>query len=131
MSTIGQRERATQTRVVELFKQQLGYEYYSYKGGDWQDRPNNSNIEEGYLRAWLVKRGLDESLITNAIRQLKQAATMGDGKKLYHANEDVYRLLRYGVKVRQGQGQNTKTVCNGEHYLGGQGDLSSFFHRRQ
>ena len=110
MSNIGQRERATQTRVVKLFKNQLGYKYYSYNGGDWQDRPNNSNIEEDYLRAWLVAQGVDQGLITNAIRQLKQAATMGDGKKLYHANKDVYSLLRYGVKVRQGQGETTKTV---------------------
>lgn len=35
---------------------------------------------------------------------------MGDGKKLYHANKEVYGLLRYGVKVRQGQDENTKTV---------------------
>jgi type I restriction enzyme R subunit len=35
---------------------------------------------------------------------------MGDGKKLYHANKDVYGLLRCGVKVRQGQGENTKTI---------------------
>lgn len=62
------------------------------------------------MRAWLIGQGVDEGLITNAIRQLKQAATMGDGKKLYHANKDVYSLLRYGVKVRQGQGETTKTV---------------------
>ena len=106
MSVIGQKERATQKRVVTLFQQKLDYDYY----GDWQDRADNSNIEEGYLRAWLSKQGNEDGLITNAIRQFKQAATMGDGKKLYHANKDVYSLLRYGVKVRQGQGENTKTV---------------------
>jgi type I restriction enzyme, R subunit len=108
MSTIGQRERATQNRVVALFqnKSLLDYQYY----GDWQDRAGNSNIEEGYLRDWLTKQGVDDGLISNAIRQFKQAATMGDGKKLYHANKEVYSLLRYGVKVRQGQGENTKTV---------------------
>jgi len=108
MSTIGQRERATQNRVVTLFqdKDLLDYQYY----GDWQDRAGNSNIEEGYLRDWLSKQGVDEGLITNVLRQFKQAATMGDGKKLYHANKEVYSLLRYGVKVRQGQGGNTKTV---------------------
>ena len=106
MSTIGQRERATQNRVVKLFQNQLGYTYY----GDWQDRPDNANIEEGYCRNWLSKQGVEDGLVTNAIRQFKQAATMGDGKKLYHANKEVYGLLRYGVKVRQGQGENTKTV---------------------
>jgi type I restriction enzyme R subunit len=106
MSTIGQRERATQYRAVKLFKNQLDYQYY----GNWQDRADNTNIEETYLRDWLTKQGVEHGLITNAIRQFKQAATMGDGKKLYHANEEVYSLLRYGVKVRQGQDENTKTV---------------------
>jgi len=115
MSTIGQRERATQNRVVELFKNTLDYKYYSYNGRDWQDRPNNSNIEEAYLRAWLVGQGTDEALITNAIRQFKQAATMGDGKKLYHANQDVYSFLRYGVKVRQGQAENTGMFLRNNH----------------
>ncbi len=106
MTKIGQKERATQNRVVTLFQQKLDYDYF----GDWQDRADNSNIEEGYLRGWLSKQGNEGGVITNAIRQFKQAATMGDGKKLYHANKDVYSLLRYGVKVRQGQGENTKTV---------------------
>jgi type I restriction enzyme R subunit len=106
MSKVGQLERSTQNRVIKLFQQHLDYQYY----GDWQDRADNSNIEEGYLRSWLSKQGVDEGLITNAIRQFKQAASMGDGKKLYHANKEAYSLLRYGVKVRQGQGENTKTV---------------------
>jgi len=106
MSIIGQKERATQNRVVKLFQQQLGYTYY----GDWQERADNSNIEEQYLHAWLTKQGVDDGLITQALRKLKQEAIMGDGKKLYHANKQVYSLLRYGVKVRQGQGENTKTV---------------------
>jgi type I restriction enzyme R subunit len=106
MSTIGQRERATQNRVVKLFRDRLGYAYY----GDWQDRTGNSNIEEAYLRSWLYKQGVDEAMATNALRKFKLAGGMGDGKKLYHANKDVYSLLRYGVKVSQGQGENTKTV---------------------
>jgi len=106
MSDIGQRERVTQNRVVKFFQNQLEYDYY----GDWQDRADNSNIEEVYLRPWLIKQGVDEGLIRNAIRQFKQAATMGDGKKLYHSNKAVYGLLRYGVKVRNGQGEQTQTV---------------------
>ncbi len=108
MSRIGQRERATQNRVVALFRNSaiLDYQYY----GDWQDRADNSNIEEFYLRDWLTKQGVDDGLIASAIRQFKLAASMGDGKKLYYANQEVYGLLRYGVKVRQGQGENTKTV---------------------
>ncbi len=106
MSKIGQNERATQNRVVRLFQDQLGYTYY----GDWQDRSANSNIETAYLRVWLEKQGMDEALINKALRQLSQAAALGDGKKLYQANLAVYGLLRYGVKVRSGQGDQTRTV---------------------
>ncbi len=106
MSAIGQTERATQNRLVQLFQQQLGYAY----NGNWQDRDGNSNIEESYCRQWLLKQGVDETMIASALRRVKQAASMGDGKKLYQANQEIYGLLRYGVKVRTGQGENTKTV---------------------
>ena len=106
MSQVGQRERATQKRVVALFRKQLGYDYY----GDWQDRAGNSNIEEGYLRDWLQRQGVDETMATKAIRKLKLAAAVGDGRKLYHANQAVYSELRYGVKVPQGQGKQNKNV---------------------
>ena len=106
MGSIGQRERATQNYVVKIFQRKLGYVYY----GDWQDRPDNSNLEEAYLRAWLSKQGVEDSLISNAIRKFKRLTTMGDGNKLYHANEAAYRELRYGVKVPQGQGKQDKTV---------------------
>ena len=43
LSTVGQPERATQDRVVALFRDELGYHYL----GDWTDRSGNSNIEEG------------------------------------------------------------------------------------
>ena len=46
MTTVGQIERITQNRVVELFQDQLGYRYL----GNWEDRENNSNIEENNLR---------------------------------------------------------------------------------
>jgi predicted metal-dependent hydrolase len=52
VSTVGQPERATQDRVVALFRDQLGYRYL----GDWTDRDSNSNIEEGLLSTWLKTR---------------------------------------------------------------------------
>jgi type I restriction enzyme, R subunit len=106
MSTVGQRERATQNRVIQLFQNQLGYAYL----GNWQDRPNNRNIEEGLLRDWLAKRGYSNTLINRALHQLGQAAALGEGKNLYDANKAVYSLLRYGVKVSPGAGEQTQTV---------------------
>jgi len=106
MSIVGQRERATQSRIVAFFQNELGYRYL----GDWQDRDGNKNIETGLLTAWLQKRGISDALITRAIRQLDTAAALGEGKKLYYANKDVYRLLRYGVKDKEGAGEQNQTV---------------------
>ena len=97
MSNVGQRERATQNRIVQFFQTDLGYRYL----GDLQDRANNKNIEVDILVFWLKKRGVSEALINRAIRQLDTAAALGEGKKLYYANKEVYRLLRYGVKDKE------------------------------
>ncbi len=106
MSNVGQRERATQNRIVKFFQQELGYRYL----GDWQERSNNKNIEVEILTAWLKKRGLSDALIGRAIRQLDSAAALGEGKKLYYANKDVYRLLRYGIKDKEGAGEQNQTI---------------------
>ena len=45
--SVGEREKKTQERVIKLFVNELGYTYL----GDFTDRPNNSNIEQEYLRA--------------------------------------------------------------------------------
>jgi len=47
MTTVGQPERATQDRVIALFRDELAYRYL----GDWTDRDGNSNIEGGLLSA--------------------------------------------------------------------------------
>jgi type I restriction enzyme, R subunit len=46
MNVIGKAERVTQNRVIALFRDELKYRYL----GDWSDRPDNSNIEEGLLK---------------------------------------------------------------------------------
>tara|TARA_R110001599_G_scaffold350254_2_gene580028 strand:+ start:9415 stop:12507 length:3093 start_codon:yes stop_codon:yes gene_type:complete len=106
MSNVGQRERITQTRIVQFFQKELHYRYL----GDWQDRNNNKNIEASILTDWLLKRGISEALINRAMRQLDVASSLGEGKKLYYANKDVYSLLRYGVKDKEGAGHQNETV---------------------
>ncbi|MEP4548450.1 MAG: HsdR family type I site-specific deoxyribonuclease [Saccharospirillum sp.] len=107
MSDVGQRERETQKRIVKLFHDQLGYEYL----GDWRDRDDlNSNIEKVFLEGWLKGRGVNDTLIKRALRELEHAAALGDGRHLYDANKDVYSLLRYGVKVKEGAGEQNQTV---------------------
>jgi type I restriction enzyme R subunit len=106
VSNVGQRERATQDRVVNFFQKELGYDYL----GDWQDRDNNRNIEPEYLRKWLLSRAVDPVLVEKAIRRLDTAAALGEGKKLYDVNKEVYRLLRYGIKEKTGAGEVKQTV---------------------
>ncbi len=105
MTTVGQIERATQNRVVRLFREQLGYDYL----GNWEERPDNRCVEEKLLRGALHLHGYANDLITRAIHELQKAA--GDqGRKLYDRNKAVYELLRYGVKVKPEVGENTVTV---------------------
>ena len=105
MSEVGQRERVTQDRVVQLFKNELDYRYL----GSLHDQ-NNKNLREQDLKVWLRKRGISDSLIQKAFRQLDAASALGEGRKLYYANKDVYQLLRYGVKDKEGQGEQNQTV---------------------
>ncbi|MBR9728298.1 type I restriction endonuclease subunit R [Shewanella intestini] len=106
MSTVGQKERATQNRVIRFFRDQLKYDYL----GNWEYREGNRNVETNLLSNWLKKRGIPEALIARTLRKLDMAAALGEGKKLYDANKEVYRLLRYGVKEKEGAGELNQTV---------------------
>jgi len=106
MSTVGQIERKAQDRVVQLFRDSLGYEYL----GNWDYRENNSNLEIELLAQNLRARGYNDNLINKATDKLKSDASLGGGRDLYEANRDVYGLLRYGVKVKPGVGEQTETV---------------------
>lgn len=105
MSTVGDRERATQNRVVKLFQSDLDYTYL----GNWKDRADNSNIEVELLRANLRRRGYADVVINKAIDEFVKAAT-NQVKSLYDINKEIYSLLRYGVKVSPDIGQNKETV---------------------
>ena len=106
MSTVGQREILTQRSVVAFFRDALGYTYL----GDWQDRPDNRNIESALLADWLKRQGHDAGIITKVRRELDKAAALGGSKTLYDANRMVYDLLRYGVKVQPDVGEQHVTV---------------------
>jgi type I restriction enzyme R subunit len=106
MSDVGQIERKAQDRVVKLLQEQLGFGYL----GNWGYREGNSNVEVESLAQNLRSRGYDDNLINKAIDKLKSDASLGGGRDLYEANRDVYGLLRYGVKVKAGIGEQTETV---------------------
>jgi type I restriction enzyme R subunit len=105
MNPIGQPERATQNRVIALFREELGYRYL----GDWTDRDGNSNVDEGLLSAWLTGRGYTQAQIAMALHRLRTEAD-NHSRTLYGNNQAVYKLLRYGVPVKTEAGKVTETV---------------------
>jgi type I restriction enzyme R subunit len=105
MSTVGQPERATQNRVIALFRDELKYRYL----GDWTDRDGNTNIEEGLLSAWLLRSGYSSAQVNVALYKLRSEAD-NHNRTLYGNNQAVYALLRYGVPVKIESGKVTETV---------------------
>lgn len=105
MTSIGQIERETQNRIVGLFIKQLGYHYL----GKWDER-GGSNIEEEEVRKYLsATKKYSKPLIDKAVYELNKAAG-NQSESLYDINKELYRMLRYGVKVRLEAGANTETV---------------------
>ena len=105
MTDIGKPERATQNRVITLFRDELGYRYL----GDWADRDGNSNIEEGLLTAYLTRNGYSAAQISIALYRMRTEAD-NHSRSAYGNNQAVYNLLRYGVPVKIEIGKVTETV---------------------
>ncbi|MBI1308645.1 MAG: HsdR family type I site-specific deoxyribonuclease [Proteobacteria bacterium] len=101
---VGKAERITQTRVVKLFIEKLGYRYL----GDLSEA-ENSNIRQDDLAAWLKKQGCTEVQISRAMFELRAAAD-DNNRSLYGNNQAVYKLLRYGVQVKTEAGHVTDTI---------------------
>lgn len=102
---IGQVEQKTQNRVIQFFQNTLNYRYLGDLSGQ-----DNKNIREDDLTTWLAKRGVSDDLIKDAIILLQKENYVGGGRRLYDANQAIYRLLRYGAKVKTGVGEQTQTV---------------------
>ena len=106
MSKVGQIERATQNRIVKLFRDDLFYEYL----GDWEERDGNCNVEEELLSKWLKSQGHDDKIIAKVLFEVNKAKAVGGNRSLYDANREIYGLLRYGAKVRPDVGKQHETV---------------------
>lgn len=102
---VGQIERATQNRVVALFRDRLGYEYL----GNWEERLGNSNIEVEHLTAFLTRAGHSETLIKKAMESLQKCVNRPQ-LSLYELNRETYSLLRYSAKEREKLGEHKQDV---------------------
>jgi type I restriction enzyme R subunit len=105
MTNVGSIERITQNRIVKLFQEELDYSYL----GNWEERENNSNIEEELITKYLQKTGYSQVQITKAIYELKTTAN-NFSDSLYTTNKNVYELLRYGADIKTEIGKNTEKV---------------------
>ena len=106
MNYIGKNERRTQDRIIGLFQQELGYRYL----GNWQDDLRRQPVEEGMLLNYLIKvKGYSSTLAKKAVEKFVKTVS-NLSQELYDANKEVYKLLRYGVTVREELGQPKETV---------------------
>lgn len=122
MSNVAQKERATQDRIVKLFtdKSKLDYDYLGY----WEERENNSNIEEAELKKYLHGTGkYTDDLISKAIFALKKEAGINSNDDLYTANKQVYSKLRYGTPVKEDALSKPVTV----HFIDWENPLENNF----
>ena len=75
VSEIGKSEKVTQSRVIALFLDELGYRIL----GDWPDRENRQ-IDEGLLRDWLVNREHSAEQIGRTLDLLGREANNRHGR---------------------------------------------------
>ena len=76
MSTVGEQELRTQLRVVEFFRDVLGYAYL----GHWKNRPDNGNVERELLAGWLERRGHTGRVINRVLSGLNKAAGRAESR---------------------------------------------------
>ena len=105
MSTVGQREILTQQRVIAFFRDALGYAYL----GDWQDRPDNRNIEQDLLTGWLKRQGHPDGIIAKVLRELNKAAALG-------GSTDTLRRQPRGLRPAPLRGQGPAGYWRAAHH---------------
>jgi len=101
---IGEPERATQNRVIALFRDRLGWRYL----GNWTDRAN-SNIEESLFADNLKARGYSEAQISTALERLRREAD-NPSRSVYQNNKAVHEMLRYGISAKTDPAKLAETI---------------------
>lgn len=105
MSGVNEKERKTQERILhEIFEKRLEYTYL----GNYEERENNSNIEEDLLLKFLTKK-YSEDISKKAIAELKKIAH-NESKSLYEVNKEFYEVLKYGKGISIYVGEKDEKV---------------------
>lgn len=114
MTGVNELERKTQDRIIhDIFEKKLGYVYL----GNFEERENNSNIEEDLLLKFLKKK-YSEDIAKKALAELKKVAH-NDSKSLYETNKEVYNLLKYGkgISLHIGEKEEKVYFIDTDNYL--------------
>ena len=97
-------ERETQNRIVKFFEKELGYKYL----GNLEDE-ENFNIRWGDWKKFLSDSGYSAPFVESLQNEFFK--TLNDfSKSPYHTNKEVYRILKYGLKLAEFPGEAPKTV---------------------
>ena len=97
-------ERETQNRIVTFFQKELGYEYLGNLSED-----QNYNIRWSDWKKSLYDSGFSVDFV-DAI-QTKFAQILSDfSQSPYHTNKEVYRILKYGLKLAEHPGATSNLI---------------------
>lgn len=97
-------ERETQNRIVTFFQKELGYEYL----GNLEDS-ENYNVRWGDWKSFLTDNGYSAAFIEYLQNEFNKI--LADfSQSPYHTNKEVYRILKYGLKLAEHPGESPKTV---------------------
>ena len=107
MNDIGQPERATQHRVIALFRDELGYRFL----GNWTDRAATATSRTRCSHLGCRNPATHPIRLASAIYLLRTEAD-NHNRSLYDNNQAVYKLLRYGVHVKTEAGKVTDNVVD-------------------
>lgn len=97
-------ERETQNRIVKFFEKELGYKYLGNLEAE-----ANFNIRWGDWKKFLSDSGYSVPFIESLQNEFFK--TLNDfSKSSYHTNKEVYRILKYGLKLAEFPSEAPKTV---------------------
>ena len=97
-------ERETQNRIIKFFQKEVGYKYL----GNLED-DQNFNVRWGDWKRFLYNSGYSTDFV-DAIETKFGQIVSDFSQSPYHTNKEVYRILKYGLKLAEHPGEAPKTV---------------------
>lgn len=97
-------ERETQNRIVKFFEKELGYKYL----GNLEDE-ENFNIRWGDWKKFLSDSGYSAPFVESLQNEFFKIL-FDFSQSPYHTNKEVYRILKYGLKLAEFPGEAPKTI---------------------